>query len=147
MSVVDIRGNTALKRKFQRLARGIKNRRPLMKRIGVKLLNEVSENFKREGHEGIPWTPLSPFTVARRRGGGGGAKILQDTGKLRKSFTEESNNQRTKVGTIVAYAENHEDGKGVPERKMLPSQEKTFEVAVAVTECYLKENINKAGLK
>ena len=55
--------------------------------IGVALLYWVDQNFRKEGIE-IKWRPLSPNTIAARRKNGRGAKILQDTGRLKMSFID-----------------------------------------------------------
>jgi len=143
-NIIRIDGVDKLQRRFQRLSRKIKNRRILFKRIGVRLLNTVSDNFDKEAHEGKPWRVLSSATIAgRRKGrGAGSTKILQDTGLLRSSFVMDANNSRVKVGTPVKYAPTHEFGKGkMPKRKMLPSKERALSIAIEVAENYVKEGI------
>ena len=138
-----------LQRKFTKLAFDIKNRRPLFSRIGVLLLNAVAENFQQQGHEGTPWQALSPRTVAgRRKGPGtGSARILEDTGELRRSFTMEATNESLRVGTAKIYAPPHEYGyKQIPQRKMLPSKKYGLQVAVDMADKYLKEQIQKVKL-
>jgi phage gpG-like protein len=62
----------------------------LLYAIGARHLRWINENFRTEGaapRSGTSgWFPLSPNTIAARRGRGRGAKILQDTGRLRMSF-------------------------------------------------------------
>ena len=147
-------GTKRLQSKFKKLARGLKNRRTLMNRIGVQLLNAVARNFKDQGHEGTPWEALKPHTLARRRTGKGVKKgrgrgrILEDTGKLRGSFAKEATNDSVRVGSNVEYAPTHEFGSGpVPRRKMLPSVRVGLQTAIDVTESYVAEQTAKAGLK
>src|SRR2546422_6794655 len=56
---------------------------PLLKRFGVTILKEIDTNFRVGGRPA--WKPLAAWTQAARRGGKGG-QILQNTGKLAKSF-------------------------------------------------------------
>jgi phage gpG-like protein len=97
-----------------------------LKAVGLRALQWVNENFEKQGGllPGGPWQPLKESTIARRRGGGVGARILQDTGRLRSSFdiygVKERSNGVT-IGTEVGYASYHEDGtEHLPIRKMLP---------------------------
>lgn len=79
--------------------------------IGNKFLWWWNENFRQEGAES-PWAPLSPSTIFGRRGGGGGAKILQDTGRLRMSVVKAVNAaaQTVTVGTEDQRAPWHHLG-------------------------------------
>lgn len=146
MSSFEIISNDRLvQARFRRLASNIKNKRPMFKRIGVKLLNEISENFDKESHEGQPWDRLSATTVARRRLGSD--KILQDTGRLRGSFVEEATTTSVRVGSPIEYAPTHEDGKGnVPQRKMLPSKTLALSISVDVAGNFIKESIRNSKL-
>lgn len=53
---------------------------------------------------GRAWEPLAPSTLKSRRKGGAGAMILQDTRRLRNSFTFRGRGGRILIGTNVAYA-------------------------------------------
>lgn len=55
--------------------------------IGEDLLRWVINNFRDQGTESS-WEPMAPSTRAARRTGEGegGAQLLQDTGRLRKSY-------------------------------------------------------------
>lgn len=154
-------GTKRLQEKFSKLAFSVRDRRPLMKRIGVLLLNEVSKNFETESHEGTPWKELAPLTIRRRRIGlgAGSPKILQDTGTLKRSFVMQPTRDTVVVGvpnkTVIVdgkklnlqYAEHHEEGKGnTPKRKMLPSERRALGVAVDEAEDYVEESIKGAKL-
>jgi phage gpG-like protein len=82
--------------------------------IGLRLMAWVDQNFRAEGLE-QRWRPLSPNTVAQRRRGS--SKTLQDTGRLRMSFTRAAGNPKilgdtVRVTSNVAYAPFHEFGTG-----------------------------------
>jgi phage virion morphogenesis protein len=150
MDLSTIKGEKALQFKFRRLANQIKkNKTPMYKRIGIKVLNAIDENFRTESHDGKRWQSLSDLTVfARRRGpGAGSSKILQDTGTLRRSFDFDANNSQVRVGTNIEYAQQHEFGLGVPERKMIPSDKKVLEISVKVADDYIDEQLKKGDLK
>lgn len=145
-------GVKRLQAKFTKLADGIKNRRPLMNRIGVQLLNATMQSFKEQGHEGAPWTALNPRTLARRRKGRGikrsRGRMLEDTGQLRRSFALEATNDSVRVGSNVVYAPVHEFGTGVvPRRRMLPSLRAGLQTAVDVAAGYVNELAERARLK
>jgi len=102
--------------------------------VGQRLLNWIGQNFRRGGIE-TRWPRLSPNTIAGRRAGNikasqgatkfrgrrvvgtaialSGAKPLQDTGRLKQSFTSKMRNLGKKfveVGTDNQIAEFHEKG-------------------------------------
>lgn len=87
------------------------NKREYLKLVGTQLLRWVNENFKAEGLE-KKWAPLSPNTIIGRRKEGRGAKILQDTGGLRKSFIDKVSKQGqwVAVGTQDKKAQWHHFG-------------------------------------
>lgn len=81
----------------------------MLSAVGLRILRWVDDNFKREGIE-IKWKPLSPNTVAGRRKGS--SKILQDTGRLKNSFSFElqPGGGSVRVGTNLEYAKYHHYG-------------------------------------
>jgi len=143
-------GADALQAKFRKLAKKLKNKKGMYKRIGVKLMNEISYTFKKESHEGDPWKPLSQRTIDKRRRGDKKSKarprILHDTGTLRR-FVRHATPSRLTVGSPIEYAPKHEFGEGVPERPMLPSKEMALKISVEVTDKYISQQLKKAGLK
>jgi len=139
-------GTKALQAKFKRLAKKTSNKGALFKRIGVVVLNEIDNTFRDETHEGEPWEPLKLATIARRRGGGI-ARILQDTGTLKRSFGIDATLNLVRIGTPIIYAPPHQEGEGnLPERPMIPSKKRGLEIAVKVGNSYIKESIQKARL-
>ena len=149
-----IKGDKKLQKKFKKLANQIKsNKAPMYKRIGIKLLNEINNNFKTESHEGTPWPFPTLETVLARRGEGD-IMLLQDTGLLRASFSPghtdsryKVNNDMIRVGTMTEYALTHEEGRdNIPQRKMLPSTKKALGISIKIADGYIDEKIKKAGL-
>lgn len=73
---------------------------PVLKKIGVYMVQRAKKRF---ADSGPGWPPLSPATIARRRGGS--PKPLWDTGRLLSSIgILTSDRKEVKVGTNVIYA-------------------------------------------
>lgn len=72
------------RRKLARAARDL-NPTLALQAVASRHLNWINRNFRAEGAE-RKWHPLSPNTIAGRRGGGIGAKALRDIGQLAQSF-------------------------------------------------------------
>lgn len=105
---VDERG---LKKKIAKLGASLQAKM-LLRAVGLKFLRWIDQNFREEGKE-RPWAPLSPNTVAGRRkgSGSGSAQILQDTGRLKQSFSILRSDENTvTVGTNLSYAKYHHYG-------------------------------------
>ena len=113
-----------------------------LKQAGVLIDNEVVRYFNQGGNStrGGAWTPNSPATIAIK----GSSRPLVDTGVLRASFRANVTGNTLKFGTPVEYARFNEEGDGVPQRPMLPSDAKIIEI---ITKQYnnLIDNINKRG--
>ena len=151
------RGVLRLQRRFNRMAKSLRNRRPMFTRIGISVMNDISNNFTDEAHQGDPWRRLSQTTIdARRRSGGPiRPKILQDSGDLRKSFTRAGGNPKVtnnevKVGSNVPYAPKHEFGDAgpprIPRRQILPSELRGLQIATREITITIRRAIAGAGL-
>lgn len=84
----------------------------LLNTVALRVMGWVAQNFRQEGIE-KKWKPLSSNTIAARRKASN--KPLQDTGRLRMSFTKSANNPRIAGNTVyitsnVKYASFHEFG-------------------------------------
>lgn len=136
--------------------------------VGAQQRGWIGKNFDQGGIESS-WPPLSDFTLMARKHGGD--KPLQDSGKLKQSFSYVviSGGKSVKVGTNVRYAEFHETGtgpimprsgkflaiptangvvflrgtSGIPKRKMLPSVRLAGEMAVKVINQLIKRALNR----
>ena len=101
----NIKINTdAFEAALKKLAEGLVNREPLMRRIAGVMADAVEENFAQEGRP--KWMGWSPSTERRRRGG----RILQLSGRLAGSIGSYSDNDSAVVGTNVKYARIHQEG-------------------------------------
>jgi len=172
MSFIELSGDEALQKALSKIARGTSNLTPLHKRFGVSGVSWVSKNFQKGGSP--KWKPLSPNTVASRRGGG--AQTLRDRGTLWQSFSHESDARSSRVGSPLKTALWHNEGTkpykirpksiggrlafmtsdglvfrgevnhpGLPIRRMLPTREQAaVEIQKPVADMYLQDLIKKS---
>ena len=55
---VKVSGGQQIQLKLSNIARGIKNPKKVLKRIGITLLKEIDKNFRQEGNDGVGWASL-----------------------------------------------------------------------------------------
>ena len=79
----------------------------ILSAIGDRHLSWIDENFRKAGAE-RKWPPLSPNTVAGRRGGS--SQPLRNTGRLAASFVKKVSGDRVDVGTEDKRALWHHEG-------------------------------------
>jgi phage gpG-like protein len=79
-------------------------------KVSVWLDRWVQRNFRSEGGKVGGWLELAEATIARRTKGRGkgSAKILQDTGRLRASFSPFHTRRSAGIGSDIKYAKIHE---------------------------------------
>jgi len=109
--------------------------------IGQRGLNWVARNFKAKGLD-RPWAPLSPNTIASRRRGGD--QPLQDTGRLRASFTANVAGNAVAIGSILKVAEWHQFG--TKPYKIRPKNTRFLKFKTANGFRFARE-VNHPGLK
>ena len=140
--VVDLKGADKALAEF---SRKLKQRTRIHRLIALELLKIVSRNFDTESNSGTRWAPLKAGGRWRSVSGAKGkkvrfldksARILQDTGNLRRSFAEIYSADVAGVGsTNVEYARAHEKGvpkRNLPARPMLPTREQVSSIAVRI---------------
>lgn len=90
-------------------------------RASVHLDRWVQKNFKTEGGNVGGWLPLAKGgRHIKGKGLDSSAKLLQDTGRLRASFSPFATRDNAGIYSDLDYSEHHEEGQGVPVRRMLP---------------------------
>lgn len=152
----NLRGARALGNRLNQFVRELGgNRTELHQRFGIQALRWIDKNFQAEGgllSDG-KWKPLADSTVRGRRRGKRKiktqaqrrryrARILQDTGRLRQSFTMRATNSSVTVGTAVPYAVYHESDaprKVLPRRRMLPKFEELAPQLLVTAANYIEE--------
>lgn len=141
------------------------NEKEIYEVVGQRILKWIDDNFKKEGIE-LPWKPLKPATIARRRAGSitraqgatasgrvgmrgisfSGAKPLQDTGRLKQSFIADAFYDRLIFGSQLKYAGTHQFGFGfVPARPMLPSDRMVELMAVDTIDKIISRAVAEAN--
>lgn len=127
------------------IARKIKNTRAPNRLVSIWLLRWVNDNFKTQGGKVGGW---KPFKLGGRRLPGGGidrsAKLLQDTGRLRISFSPFYSKSVAGIGTNLSYGIIHELGfpfRNVPARRMLPvpGDQDVVRAVVRIYDKYIKK--------
>ena len=66
------------------------------------------------------WEPFRYGGRLTNKGVDTSAKLLQDTGRLRASFTPFHTLKTAGIFSDLDYAKNHQEGIGTPERRLLP---------------------------
>lgn len=85
---------------FNRLLATGQDPRPQLDTIGDDLANNIRLRIRESrSPDGSPFAPLSPVTIARRRGGGKGAKPLLDTGRFANGISHRVDANSVEVGT------------------------------------------------
>ena len=118
------RGSEQATKKLRQVMRKVRNPSRANKEVSVWLMRWLNENFKSQGGKVGGW---KPFKLGGRKLPGGGvdssAKLLQDTGRLRASFSPFYSRTTAGIGSNLNYSVAHELGlphKNLPSRRMLP---------------------------
>lgn len=145
---------------LNQLARQLADRQVVNHALSLKMFQMVQDNFESESFDGDPWVDLAPST-RRWKEKRGYEMILQNTGALRQSFLPFSDNTLAGVGaqsmaSVVAgdppkakrprdLAKIHEEGIGVPQRRMLPSRARALEEAVSIYGYFVARAAQRVG--
>jgi phage gpG-like protein len=120
-----------VKTKLQRRLNKISDLKPANKKASIFLDQWVQRNFKSSGGNVGGWRPFRAggrwVGTGRGRRFDPSAKLLMDTGNLRASFHPFFSATDAGIGSDLEYALYHEEGKGVPQRRMLPRHDEVDE--------------------
>lgn len=151
---------TVLSARLKRVSRAMGDLFPFHKRASIMLDAWVQRNFKTEGGNltGGKWPAFAyggravkkaksnAVSIARSSQSlsgsyrgliyiDGTAKLLQDTGDLRKSFAPFATAKDAGVGSWLPYSKPHNEGLGpLPKRRMLPSESEVGTALVKLLE-------------
>ncbi|NIQ92893.1 MAG: phage virion morphogenesis protein [Desulfuromonadales bacterium] len=93
-----------------RLSRRLETSAELLAPAVPVVARAIERNFEQEGRP-LPWAPLAPDYARRKaRRFGPGLKILQRSGRLRRSITTRVEGDAIVASTDVAYAPFHQFG-------------------------------------
>ncbi len=117
--MIEIKINTdALQNGLNTIAQRTSNTRPLMTQLARIMRNAVLDNFEAGGRPA--WAPRK-YPSARE-----GSGLLQDSGRLRDSITQNSTSTEAVVGTNVEYAAIHHFGGQTAPHTILPKNGKAL---------------------
>jgi phage gpG-like protein len=100
----------------------------------------IQKNFQSQGGNVGGWKPLAEATKTPKRGGDS-AKILQDTGTMRAKWNHIATSKEAKIVSGVDYSIYHNEGKGVPERRILPTNAEIWPALKKVYGNFIKDSL------
>lgn len=101
-----------LQLRLEALADRLSDLEGLLERVAPLAARAIERNFDAEGRP-LPWPPLAPATLRRKPPG---LKILERTGRLRRSIRTRVEASAIVLSTDVPYAAAHQFG--VPRRRL-----------------------------
>lgn len=125
--VIDSVGDEVVSRELLRLVGRVDNVEPAMDSILRQIRSGEQRQFNSQGGYGSGgWQPLAPSTLDRKSASGIDPRILHGaTGALERSLTGSGDgniavtrHDGLDFGTTVDYAKYHQQGRGVPMRKV-----------------------------
>lgn len=122
----------ALRKRLAKKRAAVMDLRTPYARASVLLDQWVQKNFKSEGGKVGGWLPFAKNKdgipiVELRNPKRAPAKLLQDTGRLRSSFTPFASKSHAGIGSDLPYAKTHHEGTGnAPERQLLPDHNPAY---------------------
>lgn len=125
--MVGIKAKFSISRDLNKLKDSVKktkNDKRFLKFAANVILKRVQDNLKREGYSEasrfVKWKPLQPSTLKEKKRNGYSKKILERTGKMKKSFSYKIENDSDIKITSTKYMVYHQYGtKKMPKRKIV----------------------------
>lgn len=132
-----------LKQIADKTRKGLYTKKPYQK-VAAFLDRWVQKNFSSEGKlaTGQGWQPFSKYN--RRALRDPSAKLLQDTGRGRSSFQPFYNVMNAGIGSKLHYMEKHHEGKGVPERPILPKRKQVWPDVKKILSMHTMDTLKKS---
>lgn len=129
---IDALGDKVIDRSLLRVAHVVDDLTDVWDRVDEQLNEQTDRQFESEGQYGsLGWPALAPSTKAQKAARGQDPRILHRTLELRNSLTSSSGSGHVFVsqphemvwGTTVEHGIFHQQGRGVPERKVVQMPE------------------------
>lgn len=125
--------------RFSRLYAQTSNLKPALQEIGEYMLYSTDQHFVTETDpQGVPWKPLTPFTLHEKRTKGRILKILQSTGLMRSRVNYQVTERECIVGVNDEKAKKHQLGIGVPKREFLGVSNNDKEQIIDILDTYIQ---------
>jgi len=115
-------GIAAFDKGMKEIRKAIEKPYKAYRQIQFIMLRDIDQHFRDQAGPTGKWDKLKPRTLKRRRKGGAGAKILQDTGRLKQSIRTRVTARDVAIGTNLRYAATHQFGdrkRNIPQRQFL----------------------------
>lgn len=145
-----VSGQQKFLRHMGKIPKKLSNKRGMYLAAVITYERWIKKNFQAQGrnHENskFHWKPLKESTIKRRRKGKGrgNPKVLRDTGNLMLRWERTATNQYGRLRSGVKYSSVHENGakrRGIPQRKIFPSDKQGRDITRPVFEKFLKEAV------
>lgn len=134
----------AVSRMLKSLLQKIGQRQQANRQVSIQMQAFVFRNFQSEGKLVGGWASLAQSTIAWKRRHGY-ARMLQNTGETRNSFTGFYSNDNAGVGSPLARARWLHEGTGrMPARALLPDRKQVQEIGMKVYEDFIARRIKEA---
>lgn len=131
--------DAAVRQRLQTILRRTGDLRPALANIGEQVRVQTELRWERQvDPDGVPWQPLSAFTLAWKQKNSRILRILESTGRLRDSITYQVLGDRVTVGTNVSYAAKHQLGINVPQRQFLGLSQADLAEIVDLLDAYIR---------
>lgn len=131
----------ALRDRSAQAKQALQHAKPAYRRAAVFLDRWVQDNFKSQGGKVGGWKPLKAGGRYIQGVLDNTAKILQDTGVLRASFHVFATDNNAGIGSDIPYSKAHQEGEGVPQRRMLPKPAEVKADLRDILDSYVKSDV------
>jgi len=146
--------------RFAETVNKIKDTDNAFKKISIFLDTWVQRNFKSQGGKVGGWEKFKHGGRINDKGVGSeirlptpwgvidawvdkSAKLLQDSGRLKISFLPFSSRDNAGVGSDLPYSEAHDEGIGVPQRRILPVSSEVMGGSEKILKSHIKNATDK----
>lgn len=150
---VTVQGKTEFERAFNRISAAAEDFTPVWDGVRDWLKSRLRHQFNAEGSV-VRWQSLSPDYSEWKQIHYPGTKILERTGHLKESLTtgnSDTIDRETKTlfeyGTRTAYGKYHQEGDGVPERKIFDFDERDRRDMTEAIQRPLIEMVRRQGFE
>lgn len=106
--VKPLAGNEEVFRDFRQMQRNLRDPRRALQKAGDYYLKTIQTRHDRESYQMAPWPPLSPDYKKQKDKVYAGRKILERTGRMRRSYFYEVKGNELLISNRTPYWQYHE---------------------------------------